>query len=132
MGVLRPIRLGAAALALVACLSAAAGPGVNSACMDCHADKALTTTNAAGKEISLFVDQAKLAASVHRTNTCISCHADISPKHPDDNVPVKPATCSGCHQAQWESYGASVHGMALARSEKNAATSFQVSKAGFA
>jgi formate dehydrogenase gamma subunit len=114
--------LGAAALALVACLSAAAGPGVNSACMDCHADKTLTTTNAAGKEISLFVDQAKLAASVHKTNTCISCHADIGPKHPDDNVPVKLATCSGCHQAQWESYDASVHGMALARGEKNAAT----------
>src|SRR5262249_17848903 len=56
------------------------------------------------------------------TNTCISCHADIGPKHPDDNVPVKAATCSGCHQAQWESYGASVHGMALARGEKNAAT----------
>jgi len=30
----------------------------NSACLVCHSDKTLTTTNAAGKEISLFVDEA--------------------------------------------------------------------------
>ena len=31
----------------------------NSSCLDCHADKTLTKTNAAGKEIKLFVDEAK-------------------------------------------------------------------------
>ena len=62
------------------------GPIKNSACLECHADKTLTKTNAAGKEVSLFVDVAKLAASVHKTNTCASCHADITDKHPDDDV----------------------------------------------
>ena len=38
----------------------------NSVCLDCHADKRLTKTNAAGKEVSLFVDVAKLAATVHK------------------------------------------------------------------
>src|ERR1043166_395641 len=84
----------------------------DSDCLECHADKTLTRTNAAGKEISLFVDVAKLTASAHKTNTCASCHADIAPKHPDDNLPAKPVNCRACHGRQTESYGASVHGLA--------------------
>ena len=74
--------------------ASAAEPIKNSACLECHEDKTLTKTNAAGKEVSLFVDVAKLAASVHKTNTCASCHADITTKHPDDNVPAQPANCT--------------------------------------
>src|SRR6266487_338726 len=80
----------------------------NSACLDCHSDKTLAATNAAGKAISLFVDPAKLTASVHKTNTCASCHSDITAKHPDDNVAAKPVDCANCHQKQSESYKASV------------------------
>ena len=94
----------------------------NSACLECHSDKTLSKTNAAGKEISLFVDEAKLAASVHKTNTCASCHADITAKHPDDNVPAQPPNCGRCHEKQSESYGASVHGLALARGQKESAS----------
>jgi len=94
----------------------------NSDCLDCHSDKTLSKTNANGKEISLFVDEAKLAASVHKTNTCASCHADITSKHPDDEVPAKPAACAKCHERQSESYGASVHGLAAAKGEKGSAT----------
>src|ERR1039458_2902420 len=77
--------------------ASAAEPIKNSACLDCHADKTLTKTNAAGKEVSLFVDLAKLALSVHKTNTCASCHADITVKHPDDNLPAQPPNCKQCH-----------------------------------
>lgn len=94
----------------------------NSACLDCHADNTLYKTNAAGKAISLFVDEAKLAASVHKTNSCVSCHADITLKHPDDNVPVKAPACARCHEKQSETYGASVHGLALAEGNLAAAT----------
>jgi formate dehydrogenase gamma subunit len=94
----------------------------NSACLDCHSDKTLTTTNAAGREISLFVDVAKLAASIHRTNTCASCHSDITVKHPDDNLAAQPVNCAKCHEKQSESYGLSVHGLAAARGEKTSAT----------
>jgi formate dehydrogenase gamma subunit len=94
----------------------------NSACLECHGDKTLTKTNAAGKEISLFVDSSKLAVSIHKTNTCASCHADITFRHPDDNVAVKPVGCAKCHETQSESYGASVHGIALANGRKDAAT----------
>jgi formate dehydrogenase gamma subunit len=102
--------------------ASAAEPIKNSACLDCHADKTLTKTNAAGKEISLFVDVAKLAASIHKTNLCASCHSDITAKHPDDNVPAQPANCKQCHEEQSESYGASVHGLALAKGRKDSAT----------
>ena len=64
----------------------------DSDCLDCHKDRTLTTTNAAGREISLFVDTVKLQASVHKTNTCVSCHADVTAKHPDDNCRPKPST----------------------------------------
>jgi formate dehydrogenase gamma subunit len=94
----------------------------NSACLDCHSDKTLYRTNAAGKGISLFVDEARLAASIHKTNTCVSCHATVTSNHPDDKVPVGPPACAKCHEKQSESYGASVHGLALAAGEKNAAT----------
>jgi formate dehydrogenase gamma subunit len=94
----------------------------NSACLECHADKTLTKTNAAGKEVSVFVDVAKLGASVHKTNACASCHSDITSKHPDDNVPAQPANCKQCHERQSESYGASVHGLALAKGHKESAT----------
>src|SRR4051794_33760697 len=71
-----------------------AAPISNSSCMECHGDKTLTTTNSTGKEISMFVNLGKLAASVHNTNTCASCHSDITSKHPDDNIRVKPANCT--------------------------------------
>lgn len=94
----------------------------NSDCLECHSDKTLFKTNSAGKGISLFVDEAKLAASVHKTNTCASCHSDITSKHPDDNLAVKPVNCAVCHEHQTETYGASVHGQALKSGRADAAT----------
>src|SRR5262245_51301678 len=106
----------------LAALTAPAELIKNSSCLECHGDKTLTKTNAAGKEISLFVDEATLQASVHKTNWCHSCHADLTHKHPDDNVPAKPASCATCHTKQSDSYGASVHGLALSQGRKDAAT----------
>ena len=94
----------------------------NSDCLECHADKSLTKTDAAGKEISVYVDVAKLKASAHATNTCLSCHADITENHPDDNLAAKPVGCSRCHERQSVSYGASVHGLALKAGQNGTAT----------
>ncbi len=91
-------------------------------CLDCHAEKSLTKTAASGKETSLFVDRARLAASAHKTNTCASCHADATAKHPDDNRPVQPVNCGLCHGKAAESYGASVHGLAVKAGRAGAAT----------
>jgi formate dehydrogenase gamma subunit len=94
----------------------------NSDCLDCHGDNTLFKTNSAGKAISLFVDAAKLKLSAHATNSCISCHADITAKHPDDNKPVALVNCSICHTRQTESFNASVHGLALKAGHNDAAT----------
>ncbi len=91
--------------------ASAAEKNPNSACLDCHSDKTLFKTNAAGKGISLFVDEAKFNATVHKTNTCASCHADLTAKHPDDNVPAQPVNCARCHEAPAREYAASIHGV---------------------
>ena len=91
-------------------------------CLECHGDNTLAKTNAAGHAISLFLDEAALRASVHKTNTCQSCHADITAKHPDDNVPAKSVDCVLCHARQSQSYAASVHGLALKAGDASAPT----------
>src|ERR1044071_2810411 len=57
----------------------------NSVCLDCHSDKTLYKTNATGQAVSLFVDEKRFMSTVHKTNSCASCHADITLKHPDDD-----------------------------------------------
>ncbi|HTV63448.1 MAG TPA: cytochrome b/b6 domain-containing protein [Verrucomicrobiae bacterium] len=95
---------------------------LDSDCLDCHGMDSLTKTNADGREISLFVDQTKFAASVHATNGCVSCHNDITATHPDDNRPVAAVNCARCHASQDESYGASVHGLAHTAGHADVAT----------
>ena len=109
------------ALALT-CFQSRAATLNDSDCLDCHGIDTLSKTNAAGREISLFVDHAKFAASVHATNSCVSCHADITASHPDDSRPVAAVNCARCHQAQGESYGDSVHGLARKAGHDDAAT----------
>ena len=100
----------------------------NSDCLLCHEDQTLTKTNAAGKTISLFVDAAKFTGSVHKSNACVNCHSDLTDKHPDDNIPAKPATCVGCHETPSnheiavQEYTASIHGASHAQGAPAAAT----------
>ena len=118
---MRPALCSWLALVLVVTLPAFAGLK-NSDCLDCHGDNTLFKTNSAGKAISLFVDAAKFKASAHRTNECISCHADVTGKHPDDNKVLAPVNCARCHERQTESFNASVHGLALKAGHDDAAT----------
>ena len=94
----------------------------DSDCLDCHNDQTLVKTNAAGHAISLFVNEAVLRASVHKTNSCQACHPDITGKHPDDEVPAKLVDCTRCHERYSKSYTASVHGQALAAGDASAPT----------
>ena len=110
-------------LVLTASSFVSAGPALTDKfCLDCHGDKSLTKTAASGKEISIFVDQARLAASAHKTNTCASCHTDVTARHPDDNQPVQPVNCVLCHEKATASYCASVHGLAVKAGRIGAAT----------
>jgi cytochrome b subunit of formate dehydrogenase len=101
-------------------LQAAKSP--NAGCLECHSDKDLWKTNAAGQGISLFVDEAKFMAAVHKTNTCASCHTDISDKHPDDELAAKPVSCAQCHERAGKDYASSIHGASHALGASGAAS----------
>ncbi len=109
MGIRLSLTLAASLVGLVA---TAADAIKNSDCLECHADKTLMATNAAGVARSVFMDASLLAASAHQKTSCASCHSDLTYKHPDDNLPAKPVNCSRCHEDQSISYGTSVHGAA--------------------
>jgi hypothetical protein len=114
---------GLVALGSLLALAATAADSIpNGDCFQCHGDKELTKTNAAGQAVSLFVDENRFTASRHGTNTCAGCHTDVGSGHPDDGVPVKPVTCTQCHQESSESYGASAHGRAVHNGQTAAAT----------
>ncbi len=100
----------------------------NADCLLCHEDKTLTKTNAQGQVFSLFVDAGLLTRSVHKSNLCVNCHADLTDKHPDDNVPARPAICVGCHETPashekaTREYTASIHGSSHTQGALAAAT----------
>ncbi len=98
---------------LAAGVSFAADPVPDDKCLECHSDPDLTRTAADGREVSIYVDQVQLAASIHFTNACVSCHGDVSWDHPDDGKSPEPVHCQTCHERQSLSYGVSVHGHAL-------------------
>lgn len=53
----------------------------------------------------------KFLSSVHRSNLCTSCHADIKEiPHPEKLAPVN---CAHCHRLESEVYDSSDHGMAV-------------------
>jgi formate dehydrogenase gamma subunit len=91
-------------------------------CLLCHEDKTLSSTNDAGRIKSLFVEVAVLKGSIHQTNSCASCHSDITDQHPDDHIAAKPVNCAECHPRQSATYGASVHGQALKAGDAATAT----------
>jgi cytochrome b subunit of formate dehydrogenase len=92
----------------------------NSDCFVCHSDATLTKTNAAGKAVSLFVDEQKYAASIHAKNLCTSCHTDITDlPHAETH---KLVSCSQCHRIETDIYLNSDHGLAIHKGVSEAAS----------
>ncbi|MEI7880603.1 MAG: hypothetical protein WCI95_06980 [bacterium] len=94
----------------------------NSDCFGCHEDKSLTKKDAAGKTINLFVDAAKYATSTHASNTCTSCHSDITEVPHPDKFAAKLVACDACHTNAARSYTSSAHGIARQAGNLQAAT----------
>ncbi|MBI5094565.1 MAG: cytochrome b/b6 domain-containing protein [Candidatus Hydrogenedentes bacterium] len=87
-------------------------------CVVCHGDPTQSKQLPSGKVLSLYVDAAAYAKSVHGANGCVSCHAGITElPHPEQ---VDRVNCSVCH-AQAEEYAQSLHGKALAHGDKDVA-----------
>ena len=114
-------------IALISALLAALLPHANAAiensdCFDCHNDKALVKSNAAGQVVSLFVDKSAFTNSIHAKHLCVSCHSDIIDlPHPDHFV-AKEVTCSQCHRVESDIYKGSDHGQAVHKGKSEAAS----------
>lgn len=93
----------------------------NSDCFACHDDKSLAKTKPDGKSLSLYVNPDAYAASVHGSNACTTCHADITEAPHPSGFDAKPVSCAGCHERAASSYDASAHGVAARLGNKAAA-----------
>jgi cytochrome b subunit of formate dehydrogenase len=107
-------------LATLSWLSPRAEAIDNTECFACHSDKELVKTNAAGKAVSLFVDEEKFSHSIHAKNLCTSCHSDITEVPHAENL--KPVSCSQCHRVETEVYLKSDHGQAIHKGVSEAAS----------
>jgi formate dehydrogenase gamma subunit len=91
-------------IAAVLLLLAPAGRAQDEMCLACHGEKGMT--DAKGK--SLFVDAAKLKASIHGPLSCQTCHADLK-EYPHPKRVAKPQ-CSSCHTDAAAKVQDSIHG----------------------
>jgi cytochrome b subunit of formate dehydrogenase len=105
----RKILAQAAFLSLLACTFTARAQHKLSDkdCLTCHSDSTLTT-EVNGKQVSLYVDEAKLKHSIHGDLlACVDCHKDVkSLVH--DTTPQK-ITCAQCHADAQDAYAHSLH-----------------------
>jgi hypothetical protein len=90
-------------------------------CIECHMDRTLTTTDAAGKSRSLYVDKQAFIASAHGQNsyTCVDCHTTATAdSHPAEGLPE--VQCGECHEEALKAYNESRHGKLLASGNPDA------------
>jgi cytochrome b subunit of formate dehydrogenase len=81
-------------------------------CFSCHGSRAMTKQAEGGKVISLFVDKAKFAKSVHGSMGCTGCHDDLEGASHPGKTPPKAVTCGTCHAKPTQTYDESSHGAA--------------------
>lgn len=117
---------------LVAALPAAGGepPEAVAQCLECHSDPSLTLSFDDGSEMSLTVDAADLAASVHGADlVCTDCHkAYDNGDHPSgrtfpsrrDYARSTYEVCKGCHFDTYTRNLESVHFAQLEKGNKAA------------
>ena len=92
--------IAAAAFAALALAGAAAAQDTED-CILCHEDADLTGERG-GREISMHVDPASFAASVHGEFDCVDCHQDIEDvPHDDDLAPSPAATVTPTRPRRW-------------------------------
>jgi hypothetical protein len=86
-----------------------AQPLSNEVCLSCHGVPGLEKERD-GKKVSLEIDGAAFARSVHGPLGCATCHSDVT------RVPhaseLKRVDCSACHAAPAKDFVESVHGKA--------------------
>lgn len=110
----------AAAASLAVLLAAVAARAADDqACLACHGGPGMEKTLGDGNKLSLHVDGAAFAKSVHAPVGCAGCHADVDlTKHPGSGQDIKSArdyrlssveVCRNCHTDKFEEWEKSVH-----------------------
>ncbi|MBM3151997.1 MAG: hypothetical protein FJZ96_07325, partial [Chloroflexi bacterium] len=108
----------------------ATSPAVdNSTCLYCHGRSDLSMTMPSGEIVALTIDSSHFGDSVHGELACTNCHTEISGyPHPEfdqqstRDVSMKWYTsCRQCHSEQYDATLDSVHQVALAGGNTNAA-----------
>ena len=84
-----------AILALLAS-SGAAGAASSEDCLACHSDPSLSAERQ-GKSVSLHVDPAVLAGSVHKDLGCTDCHAGFNAEELPHKKKIEAVACAECH-----------------------------------
>ena len=69
----------------------------SSSCLECHSDPTLTMRKQK-RDVSLFVDQPKLAKSAHGSLECIDCHEGFDGEAVPHKKPMVPVNCASCHE----------------------------------
>lgn len=78
-------------------------------CISCHSDENLQKT-VDGDTVSLYVDSEEHENSVHKNNSCIKCHTNVSVSRDPVCRGSGRVDCSICHSEQVNDYEVSQHG----------------------
>jgi len=84
-------------------------------CLMCHGDPEFATLRN-GKMHSWYVNDQKLAHSVHAGIECADCHSDVDTEnflHATQKRKLQPVDCGFCHRAAALEYKKGIHGQAL-------------------
>ena len=104
---LRHLRiLGTVAILFALCQFASAQS--NEDCLMCHGDETLAKEDSLGKEISLYVDEAIFAKSIHHDLSCVACHVDVEAEFHE--TPLEVVNCGMCHADALDLYESGFHG----------------------
>lgn len=88
-------------------------------CIKCHEET--TAHKLVGDSlVSMKVDKADLANSVHKNIACVKCHSDVSSNRKRPCETAGKIDCSACHAEVSSLYAGSGHGQAYDRKDKNA------------
>ena len=92
------------AAALLPMFIAPAADAAANGCLDCHSKKTIMN-----KGVHLYIDPVKYESTTHARIGCVSCHDNVTKKHPTDGVRPSRAKCQECHAAVYAEYDQSLH-----------------------
>lgn len=73
-------------------------------CLECHSQRTILN-----RGVHLYIDPAKYELTTHARIGCVSCHDNVTKKHPTDGVRPSRAKCQDCHAAVYAEYDQSLH-----------------------